>query len=369
MRVLTAWKLLVVLSIGLLVAAGCAPPGSNSGGGGDSGNGDGGGGGTAAEQVVRESTGTEAGGEAGGSEVCNVEPPDVNLENATVGFSQSESETNPFRITETASIESAAEERGIDLISTNAQTEASKQLSDIQNMLSQGVDVLIVAPLNAQGLEPVFQQASEQNVPVFLIDRETAGTPCEDFITFMGSDFIGQGERAAQKLDEITEEDAKIAELRGTPGASVTNDRGEGFRNVAGNQDDMEIIASQTGNFVRADGQQVMEQLIQSNPDLNAVYAHNDEMALGAIQALEGAGKTPGEDVKIVSVDGTEGATQAIVNGNMNATVETNPRFGPLAFDTIQQFLDGESIPQNIIVQDRVIDSSNAEEYLQDGAY
>ncbi len=129
----------------------------------------------------------------------------------------------------------------------------------------------------------------------------------------------------------------------------------------------MEIVASQTANFLRADGQQVMEQLIQSNPDINAVYAENDEMALGAIQALKDAGLNPGEDVKVIAVDGTAGAVQAIISGDLNATIETNPRFGPLVFDTIEKFLAGEPIPQKIIVQDRVFDESNAEEALEWG--
>lgn len=266
--------LAVLAGLLLVTVAACAPGANPEGNSGDDESGE-------AEQVVRESTGEEAGGQGAGGEVCNVEPPDIQLENATVGFSQSETENNPFRITETDSIESAAQERNVELISTNAQSEAPKQISDIQNMLSQGADILIVAPLNEEGLEPAFDAANQRDVPVFLIDRETAGEPCEDFITFMGSDFVEQGERAAEKLAEITDGETRIAELRGVPGASVTNDRGEGFRSAIEGNSDMEIVASQTGNFVRADGQRVMEQLIQSNPDINAVYAHNDEMALG----------------------------------------------------------------------------------------
>lgn len=349
------------LMVGMMVllAAACSPPGANPGDESGAAND-----GEGAQQQVAENT-----GEQGDAPVCDVEPPDINLDEAVVGFSQSETLNNPFRITETESVEGEAEERGVELISTNAQSGAPKQLSDIQDMLAQGAEVLIIAPLLEEGLEPALNAASQQGVPVFLIDRETAGEPCEDYITFMGSDFLQQGEQAAEKLVEITDGEAQIVELGGVPGASVTNDRAEGFRNIVEEEQSMEIIASQTANFVRAEGQTVMEQLIQSNPDLDAVYAHNDEMAIGAIQALRDAGRNPGEDVKIISIDGTRDAAQAIVNGELNAMVTTNPRFGPLAFDTIEDFLAGEPIPQKIIVQDEVIDEGNAEEYLDSGAY
>lgn len=351
------WLAIIGIVLGLLAVA-CSAPGTNPEGdsgqeGGDQTES------TLAQQQVKTTSDAE----------CNVQPPDVTLENATVGFSQPERLNNPFRIEETRSIEDTAQQRGIDLISTNAQSSASKQLSDVQDMLAQGADVLIIAPLLEEGLEPALNSANEQGVPVFLIDRETSGKPCEDYITFMGSNFVVQGEQAANKLIDLTGGEAKIAELRGVPGASVTKDRGEGFRNGIKDESGMEIVASQTANFVRSEGQQVMEQLLQSNPDIDAVYAHNDEMAIGAIQAIKAAGKNPGQDVKIVSVDGTEAATQAIIDGDLNATITTNPRFGPLAFDTIENFLAGEPIPRKIIVQDQVIDESNAKKYLDTGAY
>ncbi|MGI8912088.1 MAG: ABC transporter substrate-binding protein, partial [Rubrobacteraceae bacterium] len=256
-----------------------------------------------------------------------------------------------------------------ELIVTNAASQISKQNSDIRDMLAQGAEVLIVAPLNADGLEPAFQAAAEQNVPVFLIDREVTAEPCENYITFMGSNFLRQGQQAADLLAEATNEQAQVAILEGTPGASVSADRQDGFvEQVESEYPDMEVVASQTANFVRTEGQTVMEQLLQSNPDINAVYAHNDEMALGAIQAIRDAGMTPGDEVKIVSIDGTEGAVQALVDGQMNGVVESNPRFGPLAFQTIEQFLSGAPIPQNIIISDRIYTPENAEENL-DVAY
>ena len=342
--------LVALLALGL--GAACAAPGANP-----QGQGSGGGGGEEETQVIE-------GGAAGG-EVCDVEPPQVDLKAATVGFSQSEPENNPFRIAETASMRSEAEKRGVEnMLVTNAESSAPKQISDIKDMIAQGAEILVVAPLNAEGLAPAFEAARAEGVPVFLVDRETAGTPCEDYITFMGSNFLQQGEIAAEEMAKATNEKAKIAVLEGVPGASVTADRTEGFEKGLEQYPEMEIVASQTGNFLRAEGQQVMEQLIQSNPDINAVYAENDEMALGAIQALKDAGKDPGQDVKVVSIDGTRGAVQAIVDGDINTVIETNPRFGPLAFDTIEKFLAGEPIPQKIIVKDRVFDESNAKDVV-----
>ncbi len=349
--------LLVLVLSGLLVAA-CAPPGSNTGGGGDAG----GGGGEQAEQVVEKN---KSGG--GQGPVCDVKPPDISgLGQAVVGFSQSEEETNPFRIAETQSIRDEAKNVGVEkLIVTNAASQINKQNSDIQDMLAQGAEILIVAPLNADGLEPAFQAAADENVPVFLIDREVTAKPCENYITFMGSNFVRQGKQAADLLAEATNEKAQVAILEGTPGASVSADRQSGFVDqLKAEYPDMKVAASQTANFVRTEGQTVMEQLLQSNPDINAVYAHNDEMALGAIQAIRDAGKTPGKDIKVVSIDGTKGAVQALAQGQMNGVVESNPRFGPLAFQTIEEFLSGEPIPQNIIIQDRIYTPQNAEENL-----
>ena len=339
----------VLAALALVVA--CSPPGSKTE---DQGSG---GGGKQAQQDIAQASG----------DVCKVKPPNLKLEDAVVGFSQSEKEVNPFRIAETQSIRSEAKKRNIkELVYTNANSQASKQISDIRDMIAQDVDAIIVAPLLEEGMDPALNAANEAGIPVFLIDRETAGKPCEDYITFMGSNFYKQGKQAADLLADFTNENAQVAVLEGTPGASVTIDRTEGFEQQLEEYPDMEIVASQTGEFLRTKGQTVMEQLIQSNPDIDAVYAENDEMALGAIQALKDAGKDPGQDVKVVSIDGTEQAVQAITTDDINAVIETNPRFGPLAFDTIDDFLAGEPIPQKIIVQDGVYTEKNAQEKLDE---
>jgi ABC-type sugar transport system substrate-binding protein len=350
MRPIRIVSLLAAVAVALVLIVACSPPGAKSGQSA-------GGGGEKAQQDVAQASG----------DVCKVNPPDLKLEDAVVGFSQSEKEVNPFRIAETESIRSEAKKRDIKkLIYTNANSQASKQISDIRDMIAQDVDAIIVAPLLEEGMDPALNAANEAGIPVFLIDRETAGKPCEDYITFMGSNFYQQGERAAKIMAGLTNEKAKVAVLEGTPGASVTIDRTQGFEKALKKYPNMDIVASQTGEFLRTKGQTVMEQLIQSNPDIDAVYAENDEMALGAIQALKDAGKDPGTDVKVVSIDGTEQAVQAIITGDINAVIETNPRFGPLAFDTIDKYLKGEPIPQKIIVQDDVYTKKNAQEKLSE---
>ncbi|MGW1230742.1 ABC transporter substrate-binding protein [Streptomyces sp. NPDC001515] len=292
--------------------------------------------------------------------------PKLDLKDAVVGFSQSEKEANPFRIAETRSIKDEAKKVGVKkLLTTNAQSQLSKQISDIQDMLAQGAQFLIVAPLNSDGLEPALKAAAAKKVPVLTIDRKLNSTACKDYVAFLGSDFVEQGKRAADAMIKTTGGKGKVAILLGASGNNVTTDRTKGFVDqLKAKAPGLEIVAQQTGEFARDKGQQVMEQLIQSKPDITAVYAENDEMGLGAVTALKAAGKKPGKDVKIVSVDGTRNAVQALVNGEYNAVIESNPRFGPLAFATAQKFYGGEAIPENVIITDRAYDESNAEASL-----
>ncbi|MEU8629679.1 ABC transporter substrate-binding protein [Streptomyces sp. NPDC048669] len=292
--------------------------------------------------------------------------PKLDLKDAVVGFSQSEKEANPFRIAETQSIKDEAKKVGVKkLLTTNAQSQLSKQISDIQDMLSQGAQFLIVAPLNSDGLEPALKAAAAKKVPVLTVDRKLNSTACKDYVAFLGSDFVEQGKRAADAMIKSTGGKGKVAILLGSSGNNVTTDRTKGFVDqLKAKAPGLKIVAQQTGEFARDKGQQVMEQLIQSKPDITAVYAENDEMGLGAVTALKAAGKKPGKDVKIVSVDGTRNAVQALVNGDYNAVIESNPRFGPLAFATAQKFYGGEEIPENVIISDRAYDESNAKASL-----
>lgn len=286
----------------------------------------------------------------------------LDLTQAVVGFSQSEKEANPFRIAETKSIRDEAARLGVKkLLVTNAQSQLSKQISDIQDMLAQGAQFLIVAPLNSDGLEPALQAAAAKKVPVLTIDRKVNASSCKDYLAFVGSNFVQQGTRAADAMIKVTGGNGKVAILLGSSGNNVTTDRTKGFVDrVKEKAPGLQIVAQQTAEFARDKGQAVMEQLISSNPDITAVYAENDEMALGAVTALRSAGKNPGKDVKIVSIDGTRNAVRAIVDGTINAVVESNPRFGPLAFKTAQDFYAGTPIPENVVISDREYDSANA---------
>lgn len=290
----------------------------------------------------------------------------LDLKNAVVGFSQSEKEANPFRIAETQSIKDEAAKLGVKkLLTTNANSQLTKQISDIQDMLAQGAQFLIVAPLNSDGLEPALQAAAAKKVPVLTIDRKINATACKDYLSFLGSNFVEQGKRAADALIQVTGGTGKVAILLGSSGNNVTTDRTNGFVDqLKAKAPGLTIAAQQTGEFARDKGQAVMEQLISSNPEITAVYAENDEMALGAVTALKTAGKNPGKDVKIVSIDGTRNAVQAIADGTINAVIESNPRFGPLAFQTAQSFYSGSAIQPNVIISDRAYDSTNAKDSL-----
>ncbi|MET8760187.1 ABC transporter substrate-binding protein [Lentzea sp. NPDC004782] len=289
--------------------------------------------------------------------------PQVDVKGATVGFSQSEKEANPFRIAETQSIKDEAAKKGADLLVTNAQSDLNKQISDIKSLLDRGAKLLIVAPLNSDGLQPAFDAARAKQVPVVTIDRKVTSRPCTDYLTFIGSNFVEQGKRAAQQMIKATAGGGEVAILLGASGNNVTVDRTKGFKDGIANSG-LRVVAEQTGEFDRSKGQAVMEQLIQSNPGITAVYAENDEMGLGAVTALKAAGKTPGKDVKVVSVDGTRNAVQLVADGGYTAVVESNPRFGPLAFETLEKFAKGDEIPQNIVISDDEYDSTNAAQKL-----
>ncbi|MFJ1576509.1 ABC transporter substrate-binding protein [Streptomyces sp. NPDC088147] len=300
---------------------------------------------------------------AGDSPTCTIERfggEKTDLAGATVGFSQSEKEANPFRIAETASIKAEAEKRGIKLLTANAQTQFSKQISDVQDLIAKGADLLVIAPLNSDGWGPVLRSAAAKKIPIVTIDRKINATPCKDYVSFIGSDFVEQGKRAADRMIEATGGKGKVAILLGAAGNNVTTERTSGFKDqIAAKAPGLEVVFEQTGEFAREKGQQVTEQLIQSNPDITGIYAENDEMGLGAVNALKSAGKKAGA-VKIVTVDGTRNAVQGIVDGWISGVIESNPRFGPLAFQTLDAFTKGEEVAQDIVIQDSAYTEENA---------
>lgn len=288
----------------------------------------------------------------------------LDLKKATVGFSQSEKEANPFRIAETASIKAEAKKRGVKLLTANAQSQFSKQISDVQDLISKGADLLVVAPLNSDGWEPVLKQAAAKKIPIVTVDRQINAKACEDYVSFIGSDFVEQGRRAADRMIEATGGKGEVAILLGTPGNNVTTERTEGFRDrIKQKAPGLKVVFKQTGEFAREKGQQVTEQLIQSKPGIDGIYAENDEMGLGAVNALKSAGKKAG-DVKLVTVDGTRNAVQGVVDKWIDGVIESNPRFGPLAFSTLDDFTRGKEVGQSIVIKDSAYTRANAERDL-----
>jgi ribose transport system substrate-binding protein len=305
-----------------------------------------------------------------GAAAAQEPPPLEQKERYKVGFAQTES-NNPWRIAETKSFQETAEECGWDLVYTDAAGSAAKQVADVDSMIAQGVDVIFLPPREEKPLVPAVMRAKGAGIPVFLVDRSvdaTVAQPGRDYVAFLGSDFVDQGRRAADWLIENHDGEGRIIELEGTTGSSPANDRKKGFDERVAGADRFEIVASQSGDFARDKGRQVTETLLQAHPDANVIYAHNDEMAIGAIQALEAAGRTPGEDVTVVSIDGTRDALQAIIDGKMGVTVESSPFFGPLACEVMQRYAAGEEIEPWVKVEDRIFTAENAAAHI-DEAY
>ncbi|KJF65902.1 ABC transporter substrate-binding protein [Rhizobium nepotum] len=287
-----------------------------------------------------------------------------------VGFAQTES-NNPWRIAQTESMKAEAAKLGYQLVYTDAAGSAAKQVADVNSMIAQGVDVIFLAPREEKPLIPAVMAAKKAGIPVFLLDRnvdQKLAKAGEDYVTFIGSDFVEEGRRVAEWLAKNANGKSKIIELEGTTGSSPANDRKKGFDEAIKAAGGFEIVASQTGDFARDKGRQVAESLLQAHPDADVIYAHNDEMAIGAISAIEAAGKVPGKDILVLSIDGGKEAVQAVVDGTIAAVVECNPRFGPKAFETMARYAKGETIEPWVKNVDKFYDGTNAKEELA-GAY
>lgn len=281
-----------------------------------------------------------------------------------VAFSQCQS-SDPWRIAQTNDIKRAAEENGYDLIFTDAQGNTSKQISDVEDICAQGVDYLILDAREYEASAACLDVAKEAGVKVVLIDRLVKGTVGEDYITYIGTDFVWEGREAGKWLAEKLEGKGKIVEISGTAGSTAAMDRSQGFMEAIKENPDMEVIVSQTADFSRAEAQSTMENILQSSgKDIAAVFAHNDEMGLGVIQAIKGAGLEPGKDIIVVSCDGQSDAVKAVIAGELGATVTCNPYYGDITFEVLDKIIKGEKIEETYILEDVVIDVQNAEERL-----
>jgi len=286
-----------------------------------------------------------------------------------VGFSQTGAESS-WRTAETNSIRREAAERGVDLKFADAQGKQANQIKAVRSFVSQKMDVIVIAPLVETGWEPVLLEAKRASIPVILVDRGIEVSDPSLYLTLIASDFVEEGRMAAAWLAEKTNGQASIVELQGTTGSAPAIDRQKGFAEELKNHPGMTIIKSQSGDFSRAKGKEVMEAFLKSDRDsIQAVYAHNDDMALGAIQAIEEAGFSPGQDIIIISIDAVRGAFEAMVAGKLNATVECNPLLGPILFDTIDKVMAGEDLPKYIQSEDRLFDQSVAKEVIDGREY
>ena len=287
-----------------------------------------------------------------------------------IGFSQIGAESS-WRTAETDSVKATAAERGIDLKFSDAQGKQENQIKAIRSFIAQKVMGIVLAPVVETGWEPVLTEAKKKHIPVVLVDRGIKVADQSLYTTMIASDFIFEGQKAAEYIGKKLNGKGNIVELEGTPGASAAVDRKKGFDEyVAKNFPNIKIIKSQTGNFTRADGKQVMEAFLKSDGNkIDAVYAHNDDMALGAIQAIEEYGKKPGTDIYLVSIDGVHDAFEAMAAGKLNCTVECNPLLGPLAFDSIARAIMGEKLPKWIKQNDGVFPQEVAKDVLPTRKY
>jgi simple sugar transport system substrate-binding protein len=295
----------------------------------------------------------------------------VSLQGKTVGFSQIGAES-AWRTAETRSVQSEAQKRGVSLKFVDAQQKQENQIRAVRNFITQKVDAIILAPVVETGWELVLADAKRAKIPVILVDRGIAA-PEDLYTTLIASDFVAEGRMAGEWLAKETGGKAVIAELQGTTGAAPANDRAKGFREAIKSHSGMVIPPelSQTGDFTTAKGKEVMEAFLKSprGKDIQVVYAHNDDMALGAIQAIEEAGKKPGQDIKIVCVDGGKAALEALAAGKINCAVECSPRLAPQAFDAVEHVLGGETLPKKQVVKDRLFDATNVKDVLARGDY
>ncbi|MBM4038913.1 MAG: ABC transporter substrate-binding protein [Planctomycetes bacterium] len=287
----------------------------------------------------------------------------------TVGFSQIGAES-AWRTAETKSIREEAAKRGVDLKFSDAQGDQEKQIAALRSFIAQRVDAIILAPKVEDGWEPVLREAQRARIPVVLVDRGVNVTDDSLYATLIASDFVDEGRRAAEWLVKKMGGKGNIVQLEGTSGSAPANDRKKGFEAVIAKRPEMKIIKSQDGDFARDKGQEVMEAFIRAEgKKIQAVYAHNDDMAIGAIQALDAAGMNPGKDVLVISIDAVRGAFEAMIAGKLNATVECNPLLGPDAFDAVEKVLRGEALPKKMVVKDSFFEQGTAAEDIKTRQY
>ncbi|WP_322097719.1 ABC transporter substrate-binding protein [Nakamurella alba] len=303
----------------------------------------------------------------GGGELPPVDP--AQLDGAVIGFAQVGSESG-WRSANTDDIKATAEKYNVDLQFTSAEGDQAKQIASIKTFITQGVDLIAFSPVVETGWDSVLEEAKTAGIPVILTDRAVDSDPSL-YKTFIGSDFIKEGEKAATwAKDEFADaSEVNMVVLEGTTGSAPANDRKTGWENVLGADAKFKTLASQTGDFTRDGGKKVMEGFLAKYPDIDLVYAHNDDMGLGAIEAIEAAGKVPGKDIKIVTVDAVKAGMEALAAGKINYIVECSPLLGEQLFAASSAVLAGQEIPARIITIEGEFDQEQAKAALPDRKY
>jgi galactofuranose transport system substrate-binding protein len=274
-----------------------------------------------------------------------------------LGFSQVGAESE-WRTANTESIKSSAKDAGIDLKFSDAQQKQENQIKAIRAFIAQKVDVIAFSPVVASGWGTVLREAKAAKIPVILSDRAVDEKDDSLWVSFMGSDFVEEGRRAGKWLVENkkgSNDPVNIVELQGTVGSAPAIDRKKGFEEIIKADPKFKIIRSQTGDFTRAKGKEVMEAFLKAEgKKINVLFAHNDDMAIGAIQAIEEAGMKPAKDITIISIDAVKGAFEAMIAGKLNVSVECSPLLGPQLMQAVKDLKAGKTLPKRIVTQEGV---------------
>ncbi|MEO3691980.1 ABC transporter substrate-binding protein [Roseateles paludis] len=290
-----------------------------------------------------------------------------------MGFSQVGAESE-WRTANTSSVKSAAKEAGITLKFADAQQKQENQVKALRSFIAQKVDVIAFSPVVESGWETVLKEAKAAGIPVILTDRAVKVTDESLYVTFIGSDFVEEGRKAAKwLLDRVAKSTApaiNVVELQGTVGSAPAIDRKKGFEEIIKSNAKIQIIRSQSGDFTRAKGKEVMESFLkQKDKKIDVLYAHNDDMAIGAIQAIEEAGLKPGVDITIISIDGVRGAFEAMKAGKLNVTVECNPLLGPQLMQLAKDVVAKKPVEKRIKVIEGVYTADQAAKELPNRKY
>jgi ABC-type sugar transport system substrate-binding protein len=293
--------------------------------------------------------------------------PNCTYKDMVMCFPQLGAESD-WRTADTASFKSEAEKDGFQLVFSDAQQHQENQISAIRTCIQQNVSVIALPPVVEDGWDAVLTEAHNAGIPVIIVDRSVSADKSL-YVSHIGSDMVLEGKRAAAEFNKKFPDGAKILELSGTTGSGAAVGRAEGFRqDLAKN---IEIIDSQTGNFTRAEALPVMQAFLQkykAGTDFQGIFIHNDDMGIGAIEALKAAGVKPG-DLFIVSVDGTRGGFQAMVDGWFQADVECNPLLGPQVAEMALKIMNGQPVDANVLTNETVYYPDNAAELLPTRQY